>query len=81
MRFDVPFEGSATGKLTGSIAGVDGLLENPFASPSFEQYLHLAGLVSLFSFMVNYDPMLFGRIISRITTVVDKRSGQDDHEQ
>ena len=36
---------------------------------------------SLFSFIVNYDPKIFGRIIKRISETVDRRTGQDDGEK
>lgn len=46
---------------------VAGIRENPLANPTFEQYLRLAGFVSLVSFMVNSGPTLFGRVIGHIT--------------
>jgi hypothetical protein len=46
------------------IAGVMVLSETP-TEPSQNQYVKLAGLMSLVGFVVNYHPALFGRLIAK----------------
>lgn len=45
------------------ISGVYLATNAPFASPTQEQYVRVAGLISLFAFMAGYDPRFFGRIV------------------
>lgn len=55
------------------LSGVLILLEKPFSDPSQEQYLRLAGFISLLSFMVGYNPHLFSRLLTRIAELVEGR--------
>jgi hypothetical protein len=56
------------------LSGVLILLEQPFSNASAEQYLRLAGFISLLSFMVGYNPHLFSRLLARIGELVEGRS-------
>lgn len=53
------------------LSGVLILLEKLFDSPTQEQYLRLAGFVSLLSFLVGYNPHLFARLLKRIADLVE----------
>lgn len=57
------------------LSGVLILLEKPFDAPSAEQYLRLAGFVSLLSFLVGYNPHLFARLLKRIADLVEGHAG------
>lgn len=57
------------------LSGVLILLEKPFGAPSQEQYLRLAGFVSLLSFLVGYNPHLFARLLKRIADLVEGHAG------
>jgi len=57
------------------LSGVLILLEKPFDAPSQEQYLRLAGFVSLLSFLVGYNPHLFARLLKRIADLVEGQAG------
>jgi len=45
------------------ISGLLLLDDDPFSNPSPGQYIRLAGFLSLFSFVVNYNPQVFGRVV------------------
>jgi hypothetical protein len=57
------------------IAGVLFLGDNP-AQPTQIQYVRLAGLISLFGFVVNYRPALFGRLLQRAGSVIESSDSQ-----
>jgi hypothetical protein len=54
------------------ISGVLILGDDP-AQPTQKQYVRLAGFVSLFSFVVNFNPALFGGLLRRLGEQIDKR--------
>ena len=51
------------------ISGTLILSDQKFDDISIQQYLKLAGLVSLLSFAVGYDPSLFGRLFNRVASL------------
>jgi hypothetical protein len=53
------------------LSGVLILFDQPFSAPSQQQYLRLAGFVSLLSFLVGYNPHLFARLLARIAELVE----------
>jgi hypothetical protein len=50
------------------VSGTLILSDQKFDDISIQQYLKLAGLVSLLSFAVGYDPTLFGRFFNRVAS-------------
>ena len=52
--------------------------ESPFAHPSPGQYVRLAGFLSLFSFVVSYQPRLFSVLIVWAFHRIQVREGQDN---
>jgi hypothetical protein len=54
------------------ISGVLFLTSDPFTAPTAGQYVRLAGLVSVVSFVVSYNPELFARILTRIGAVLEE---------
>lgn len=50
----------------GMMAGMYVIADNPFKSPTPEQYVRLASTVSLFAFVVGYDPSKFRDWIDRV---------------
>ena len=50
------------------VSGTLILADQKFDDISIKQYLQLAGLVSLLSFAVGYDPSLFGRLFHRVAS-------------
>ena len=61
------------------IAGVLVLSER-FAEPSQSEYVRLAGLVSLISFIVNYRPAVCARLLERAAAVIDQRLQEPANE-
>jgi len=60
------------------ISGLLVLLENPIlgtASPG--QYIRFAGLLSLFSFFVSYDPTMFVSLLDRVRSRMQEDTGED----
>lgn len=60
------------------ISGLLVLLENPIlgtASPG--QYIRFAGLLSLLSFFVNYDPTMFVALLDRVRDRVQEKTEED----
>jgi hypothetical protein len=58
-----------------TISGVLVVSDDPFTNPTAAQYLRIAGLVSLFSFMVSYNPGLFGRMLKRAGSLLEDPPG------
>lgn len=54
------------------ISGILVISSDPFTSPNPGQYLRIAGLVSLFSFLVSYNPGLFARMLMRLGTMLEE---------
>jgi hypothetical protein len=50
----------------------------PFASPTPGQYVRLAGFLSLFSFVVSYQPRLFNQLIVWAFHRIQMREGEDE---
>lgn len=57
------------------ISGILLLDHEPFSNPGPEQYIRLAGLLSMFAFMVNYNPQVFNRLLSFAADRVEARNG------
>jgi len=49
------------------------VLSERFAEPSQSEYVRLAGLISLISFIVNYRPAVCARLLERAAAVIDQR--------
>jgi hypothetical protein len=63
------------------ISGLLVLLENPIlgtASPG--QYVRFAGLLSLLSFFVSYDPTMFVALLDRVRDRVQEKTEADESE-
>jgi hypothetical protein len=58
------------------ISGILVLIENPFAAPTPDQYIRLAGFISVLSFIVSYDPRIFGKLVDWITDVIEAKAKQ-----
>jgi hypothetical protein len=56
------------------MSGVLILVEAPFATPTQEKYVRLAGLVSLLSFWVNWKPAFFGGIADGVSAALKSRA-------
>lgn len=54
------------------ISGVLIINETPFTSPSQFQYARLAGFMSLFSFLLSYDPSRFRKFLKTANDQVDR---------
>lgn len=48
------------------IAGIAITTDAPFANPTPDQYLRIAGLLSLVGFVVGYDPSAFNSLLKRV---------------
>lgn len=58
------------------ISGILVLLENPIlGTMSPGQYIRFAGLLSLLSFFVNYDPSLFVALLDRVRDRMKENTG------
>ena len=57
------------------ISGLLLLDDDPFGSPSPGQYIRLAGFLSLFSFVVSYNPGVFSGLLAWASTRVASRGG------
>ena len=53
------------------ISGILLISDDPFTSPTPAQYLRLGGLISLMSFIANYQPRVFGSLLRRVTEVIE----------
>jgi len=53
------------------LSGVLILLEDPFTAPTPEQYVRLAGFVSVLGFLVNYRIDIFGNMIERLIKALE----------
>jgi hypothetical protein len=56
------------------ISGMLVIVETPFSSPTQEQYLRLAGLLSLASFLVNYKLKLFAKFLKYSAEKIEQQS-------
>jgi hypothetical protein len=54
--------------------------ETPFSSPSPGQYIRLAGFLSLFSFVISYQPQLFSALIDSAFQRIQVRGREREHE-
>ncbi len=59
------------------IAGVLLFGDDP-AAPTQKQYVRLAGFMSLFAFVISYRPTLFGKLLTRVGTVIEGRKTPTD---
>lgn len=50
------------------ISGIYLATNAPFANPTQEQYVRVAGMISLFAFVAGYEPKFFGRIMESFST-------------
>lgn len=60
------------------VSGVLVFSEAPFAAPSPTSYLRLAGLMSLMSFVANYRPSFFARILEGALSYLDTKGGSKE---
>lgn len=63
------------------ISGLLLLDHEPFSNPGPEQYIRLAGLLSMVAFMVNYNPQVFNRLLSLASERVESRNGFKETEE
>ena len=63
------------------MSGLLVLDEAPFTHPTPEQYIRLAGFLSLFSFVVSYQPRLFNILIVWAFHRISVREGEDAEAQ
>jgi hypothetical protein len=56
------------------LAGVYAATSDPFTTTTPEQYVRMAGTVSLLSFLVNYEPNLFQSLIN----LANKRTNEEE---
>ncbi len=54
------------------ISGIYLATNAPFANPTQEQYVRVAGMISLFAFIAGYEPKFFGRIMESFSTSMPK---------
>jgi len=54
------------------ISGVYMATNAPFAAPTQEQYVRVAGLISLFAFISGYDPRFFARIVDSFASATSQ---------
>jgi hypothetical protein len=55
------------------ISGTVIVLETPFSSPTQEQYIRLAGILSVVSFIISYNPRNFGSFIQRALDALKRK--------
>ncbi len=60
-----------------AISGIMMLVENPFTATSPQQYVRLAGFISLLSFMMGYNPHMFGKFFARVSEVLQGRTERE----
>jgi hypothetical protein len=60
------------------ISGMLVIVETPFSSPTQEQYLRLAGLLSLVSFLVNYKLGTFAKFLRYSAERIEKRRKEEE---
>jgi len=58
------------------VSGLLIVVESPFATPTQTQYLRLAGLLSLFSFLVNYSQAFFAGFLRYAADRLDTEKGR-----
>jgi len=61
------------------ISGLLLLDETPFSNPAPGQYIRLAGFLSLFSFIVSYQPSLFNGVIQWALDLIREKTGAKGH--
>jgi len=55
------------------ISGMTVILESPSISPQApEQYMRLASVISVVSFIVSYNPKYFGKFLNRAAEAIKK---------
>ncbi|HCE58282.1 MAG TPA: hypothetical protein DER09_10745 [Prolixibacteraceae bacterium] len=62
------------------LAGVYAATPDPFSAPTSEQYVRMAGTISLMSFTVNYEPELFQTIVG-IAASKSKMAGKSVNQE
>jgi len=50
-----------------AIAGILLVIGDPFANPTALQYIRTAGIISLITFVMGYDPTRFEELITKLT--------------
>jgi hypothetical protein len=63
------------------ISGLLVLDVNPFSNPAPGQYIRLAGFLSLFSFVLSYQPRVFRKIIVWTYHRIEEREGPSTHPE
>ncbi len=49
------------------------LFDNPFTNPTADGYARLAGMLSLLSFIMSYNPLIYGSVFTRIDKYLNKK--------
>jgi hypothetical protein len=60
-----------------AVSGILVLVEKPWATPTPEQYVRLAGLISLLSFLMGYNPRMLSRFLARIAEIIEGLGKRD----
>ncbi len=55
------------------ISGALILFDNPFTNPTPDGYARLAGMLSLLSFIMSYNPLIYGSVFMKIDKYLDKK--------
>lgn len=63
------------------ISGILLLVENPFSATSPQQYVRLAGFMSLLSFMMGYSPDMFGKFFKRVAEALEGQIEEKEEEK
>jgi hypothetical protein len=63
------------------LSGMLVLSGNPFANLTSGDYVRLAGLVSAFSFALNYAPRSFEDLLHRVLQLAARQNGENDKEK
>jgi hypothetical protein len=69
-----PYAAAVVGGFFVYLAAVSGILilvERPWASPTAEEYVRLAGFISLLSFLMGYRPRMLSRFLARVAEVIE----------
>ena len=64
-----------------AISGIVITMDSPLASPSPQQYVRLAGVISLVSFAVAYNPELFSALLTRAAKRLHPQDESSDTEE
>jgi len=63
------------------ISGTVIVLETPFSAPSQEQYIRLAGIISIASFIISYNPQNFASFFQKAYDAITRKKREGDQPQ